>query len=171
MWKRLRMPKSLTHKHHIIPRHMGGQDSAGNIVELTVEEHAEAHHALYEKYGHWQDKLAWKGLSGRITKEEAMREATRLAHKGKVVSEETKQKQSVVKRGKLNPMYGTVSPNAGKFGEDSPRWGMTHSDETKRKLSKAAKNRERVDCSDCMRTGILPAHFARYHKDEKCKEK
>lgn len=31
----------MKHKHHIIPKHMGG----------TIEEHAEAHRQLYEKYG------------------------------------------------------------------------------------------------------------------------
>ena len=164
------MSKKLTHKHHIIPRHMGEQDSAGNIVELTVAEHADAHRLLYEKYGHWQDHLAWKGLSGRISMEEAIREATSRTHKGKVVSEETKQKQSIAKRGDLNPMYGTVSPNAGKFGEDSPRWGQKHTEEAKEKQSQAALNRKRVDCPECGRTGILPGHLGRYHKNGKCKE-
>lgn len=164
------MSKKLTHKHHIIPRHMGGQDSAGNIVELTVDEHADAHRVLYEKYGHWQDLLAWKGLSGRISMEEAIREASSHTHKGKVVSEETKLKQSLVKRGELNPMYGTVSPNAGKFGKGSPRWGQKHTEEAKKKQSLAAKKLKRVDCSICLRQNILPSHFARYHKDGKCKE-
>jgi len=61
------------HKHHIIPRHAGGTDDPSNLVELTVEEHAEAHRVLYEKYGRWQDELAWKGLSGMIGKEEIIR--------------------------------------------------------------------------------------------------
>lgn len=41
----------MTHKHHIIPRHMGGTDDPSNLVELTVEKHAEAHRQLYEQYG------------------------------------------------------------------------------------------------------------------------
>lgn len=39
------------HKHHIIPRHAGGSDHPDNLVELTVQEHAEAHRLLYEQYG------------------------------------------------------------------------------------------------------------------------
>ena len=66
-----------THKHHIIPRHMGGTDDPSNLVELTIEEHAEAHRKLYEEHGCWQDKLAWHGLSGRIGKEEILREKSR----------------------------------------------------------------------------------------------
>jgi len=59
-----------THKHHVIPKHAGGTDDPSNIVELTIEEHAEAHRVLYEKYGRWQDKIAWKGLSRSVGKEE-----------------------------------------------------------------------------------------------------
>ena len=58
------------HKHHIIPRHMGGTDDLSNIIELTVEEHAEAHRLLYEEYGKKEDYVAWKGLEGRISSEE-----------------------------------------------------------------------------------------------------
>jgi|LULS01.1.fsa_nt_gb hypothetical protein len=60
----------MKHKHHIIPRHAGGTDDPSNIIYLTIEEHAEAHRVLYEKYGRWQDELAWQGLSGQIGKEE-----------------------------------------------------------------------------------------------------
>lgn len=63
----------LKHKHHIIPKHMGGSDDPSNLVELTVEEHAEAHRVLYEQYGRLQDKLAWLGLSGQIGKEEIIK--------------------------------------------------------------------------------------------------
>ena len=62
------------HKHHIIPRHAGGTDNPENIVKLTIEEHAEAHRKLYEEHGRWQDKLAWKGLSGQIGKDELIQE-------------------------------------------------------------------------------------------------
>ena len=30
------------HKHHIIPKHIGGTDDPSNLVDLTIEEHAEA---------------------------------------------------------------------------------------------------------------------------------
>lgn len=62
---------------------MGGTDESDNIIELTVEEHAEAHKDLFENYGHWQDKIAWKALSGQIGKEEIVREIQILTHLGK----------------------------------------------------------------------------------------
>ena len=66
----------ITHKHHIIPRHAGGSDDPANLVELTVEEHANAHKLLYEQEGRWQDKLAWQALSGQISMSEASKLAT-----------------------------------------------------------------------------------------------
>lgn len=59
------------HKHHILPRHMGGSDDPSNLIELTVEEHAEAHKILFEKHGHEYDRIAWLALSGQMTMSQA----------------------------------------------------------------------------------------------------
>lgn len=64
----------MKHIHHVIPKHMGGTDDESNLIELTVEEHAEAHRKLYEEYGKLEDYLAWKGLSGQIGKSEILLE-------------------------------------------------------------------------------------------------
>ena len=53
------------HRHHIIPRHMGGTDEPSNIIEVTVEEHAELHRRLYVAFECLEDKLAWKMLEGQ----------------------------------------------------------------------------------------------------------
>lgn len=62
----------MKHKHHIVPKHAGGSDHPSNIIELTIEEHAEAHKILYEQHGRIQDKMAWVGLSQKrkLTDEE-----------------------------------------------------------------------------------------------------
>lgn len=60
---------------------MGGTDEPSNLIELTVEEHAEAHRKLFEKYGCWQDEIAWKGLAGIIGKEEIIRKVQSEAGK------------------------------------------------------------------------------------------
>lgn len=36
----------LTHKHHIIPKYMGGSNSKDNLVEVTVIQHAMFHGAF-----------------------------------------------------------------------------------------------------------------------------
>jgi hypothetical protein len=70
---------SLLHRHHTIPRHAGGTDDPSNIEYLTVAAHVEAHRLLYERYGRWQDLVAYRGLAGIINHEEAVREALSFA--------------------------------------------------------------------------------------------
>lgn len=78
------MSKIIYHIHHIVPKHMGGTDDPSNLVKLTVKEHAEAHRILYEKYGLWQDKLAWMGLSKMIDKQEIISIAQSNASKDRL---------------------------------------------------------------------------------------
>jgi len=63
----------MRHKHHIIPKHMGGTNDPENLISLTPAEHAKAHQELYEKYGKMEDYLAWKGLDGFIGREEIIK--------------------------------------------------------------------------------------------------
>lgn len=69
---------TIYHKHHIVPRHMGGSDDPSNLIELTIEEHAEAHRVLFEQYGKEEDKIAWMALSGQASKPESMKMASKL---------------------------------------------------------------------------------------------
>lgn len=52
---------------------MGGTDDISNLVELTIEEHAEAHRLLWEQHGLYEDYLAWIGLSKMVSKQEHIR--------------------------------------------------------------------------------------------------
>lgn len=54
---------------------MGGTDNPENLIELTLEEHAEAHRILFETHGSIFDKIAWKALSGQITMSDAAKQA------------------------------------------------------------------------------------------------
>ena len=98
---------------------MGGTDDESNLVELTIEEHAEAHRLLYEQHGHWQDKLAWKGLSGQIGQEEviAMRRDHGLRTNNPMWKQEAKDKISESMKGDNNPMR--------KFPESNPFLGKS----------------------------------------------
>ena len=92
-----------THTHHIIPKHMGGSDDDDNKIELTVEEHAEAHRVLYEKHGKRDDWIAWKTLSKQIGKEELWLERSSLGGKkmkGKKKSETHIKNLSIAQTGK-----------------------------------------------------------------------
>jgi hypothetical protein len=96
------------HKHHIIPKHMGGSDDPLNIESITIEEHAERHRLLFEAHGHWQDEVAWKGLTKQITCEEA----TKLAQKAPK-SEQWKRNMSERMKGAGNPRYGKAGTMRG----------------------------------------------------------
>ena len=85
---------------------MGGSDDPSNLVELTVEEHAEAHRVLWEQYGNWQDNVAWKALSGQITNYEANLIASIKYNTGRKNSEKTKLKKSLAKLGKPSNQKG-----------------------------------------------------------------
>ena len=85
--------KEITHKHHIIPKHAGGTDDSTNLIELTIEDHAEAHRLLYEQYGRWQDKVAWHGLA-KLTNAHYLMLSEKMT-------------------GENNPMYGKPAPNRG----------------------------------------------------------
>lgn len=89
----------MKHKHHIIPKHIGGTDDPSNLVELTVSEHAEAHRILWEQHGRYQDYYAWQGLSGQIGKEELIKKIQSAAN-SRPKSEETKKKMSVAFTGR-----------------------------------------------------------------------
>jgi hypothetical protein len=104
------------HKHHIIPKHAGGTDDPSNLIELSVEDHAEAHRILWERHGMKADFMAWKMLSGKSIeaelarielakdgflkfmgnkkKKDSWRENISKSRRGKRQSEESKAKKS-----------------------------------------------------------------------------
>lgn len=137
-----------THKHHIVPKHAGGTDLPDNLIELTVKEHAEAHRLLWEQHKRWQDYIAWQGLSGRIDREEIIREKLRMAntgrapwHKGRIIgprSEETKKKISETMKQKGIKPSKEINKKALEAAHDSLR-GKTLSEDRKLHISKKLK--------------------------------
>ena len=170
--------KIIYHKHHIIPRHLGGSDEDSNLIKLTVEEHAEAHRQLWEQHHHQQDYIAWKALSGQITSEEARRMAVSASLTGKKQSAEHVKKR-VKSRLKTRPHSTLGQKNkpcseerkakissANKGGKGRP---YPHTQSTKEKMSISAKNRKLVECPKCG-AKMQKANLSRYHglNGEKC---
>lgn len=97
-----------THKHHIIPRHewrqrfndFVGFDDVDNIVFLSTEQHSQVHRLLFEQNGSEFDRIASECLGGQIGKDEAIRRASYIAHKGIPLSPETKNKIGQSHKGK-----------------------------------------------------------------------
>jgi len=127
------------HKHHIIPKHLGGNDDASNLVLLTIEQHAEAHRLLFEQYSRWEDELAWKGLAKQISKDEILRRtfANQLGKKrpqevtDKIVSKQKGQKRSEETKARMREANKTRdTSNIGKY---------VRTDEHKKKMSLAKR--------------------------------
>jgi|AACY02.15.fsa_nt_gi molecular chaperone DnaK (HSP70) len=119
------------HRHHIIPRHAGGTDDPSNLIQLTVEEHAEAHKKLWEEYGRIEDKIAWKGLSGIIGKEEIVY----------YVNEERKRKISKANTGQISHNRGKKFSNEIREKMSKSMKGISKSEEHKKKLSQSMKGK------------------------------
>ena len=133
------------HKHHIIPKHMGGTDDPNNIIELSVSDHAEAHRILFEKYGKKEDKFAWLGLSSQIGQEEIWMERSSIGgenNKGISKSSEHRRKISEALRGsrgsripmseerKINISKAMMGNKSSK-GHSSPEYKKTQSEAMK----------------------------------------
>jgi len=109
------------HMHHILPKHRGGTDDSYNMIRLTVEEHAEAHRRDWVRYGHWQDELAWLGLSGQISMSEAAKRARRLgcSKSGKINGANNGKKGAPKRTGKLSLTFKdyiiAINKNTKKF--------------------------------------------------------
>ena len=166
----------MKHLHHILPKHMGGTDNPSNLIELTVEEHAEAHRKLYEEYGRLQDKRAWLGLAKIMTGEEIINEILTSPK-----SEEHKRKISEAHKGKPKPWLIGTRNGAGNAGKPK-------SEEHKKKIAEAHTGKVREEFSEewkqalkdaqarqpiriCPHCGITGkgANMTRYHFD-KCKK-
>ena len=94
----------IKHKHHIIPRHAGGTDDPSNLIELSIEEHAQAHLNLYEQHGDQRDLLAHRMLLGQVTNAEANALLRKLPK-----TQQHKDKISAAVSGAKNGMYGKVT--------------------------------------------------------------
>ena len=115
------IPPSGNVKHHILPRSMFPEfaKSPDNIISLTEREHYIAH------------LLLWKAVGGKMTY--AFRFMRHLVKNSREYDSLTKEYSIVMSEritGSGNPLYG-------KFGEDHPKFGHTHSEETRRRQSES----------------------------------
>ena len=128
----------MKHKHHIIPRHMGGTDAPSNLIELTIEEHAEAHRELYREHGCWEDKIAYQALEGSIGKEEIIFKV--LSEGGKKGGEVSRIDWTPERRAAWSKYM--MGNNKGNKRPDLAEYNTTHKKGKKQSPEQAAKSRE-----------------------------
>lgn len=146
---------------------MGGTNDESNLIELTVEEHAEAHKKLYEEHGHWQDRIAWKGLLGIISKEELVAEM--LSEGGKrggknKPSSEAREKISKgvsgIRNGMFKHNFSEEHRNKLRNSKIGTKLSSDHKKQISEKLSGTTK--PKIECPNCGK--LAAAHVAyRYH--------
>jgi len=145
----------MKHKHHIIPKHAGGTDEPSNLIELTVEEHAEAHKLLWEQHKRYQDYYAWQGLAGLIGKEDILKgimnqESMKhhLSKKSKEFWNNLTEEEKTIKRNKFLEVRKLTNGSKGK------NWKL--SEETKNKQKKPKSKEHSLNIKKAMigtRTG------------------
>src|SRR6056300_541256 len=127
-----------THTHHIIPKHMGGTDDKDNLIELTPKQHALAHKKLYEKYGKWEDKIAYEMLSDQITRYKAQQEARRLANLGKIHNKQHRLLNSLAKKKFFEDVKNRENMK-NKMKGNSNHLGKPHTEKVKNRISESLK--------------------------------
>ena len=150
---------------------MGGGNKPENLIELTIEEHAQAHYELWEKHGKWEDLVAWKALSNQIDVEEIRLLALRLRIKGVPLTEEHRKKLSLAKKGKKQSKEAIQKRTASLKGRKIT-WDLkatTLEANEKRSKSMIGRPKQKIECPHCNKTGGIP-QMKQWHFDN-CKEK
>ena len=148
---------------------MGGTDDPSNLIELTVEEHAEAHRKLFEEHRSTYDFVAWKALSGQITADEARRLAVIATWTGRNHTEEAKEK--IREARKKQDSSGWKWNEESRKAKSKAVKGIPRPKESNAKTSKAMSGiaKPKVKCPHCGKEGGAP-QMRQWHFDN-CKLK
>lgn len=144
-------------KHHIIPRCMGGNDDANNLVFLTAEEHYLAHQLLIKIYPDNRKLIHAAGL---------------MSVSGKNLKRSRNKQYGWIKRklseARSEMMSGENHPNFGKPGYNT---GNKHSDEAKAKISKAARGRILGPLSEETKNKISASNMGKHSQNKSAETK
>jgi hypothetical protein len=92
----------MIHNHRVIPGYEGGEYVEGNVVPLSLTQHAMWHFAEWTRKGNFEDRLAYQFLSGQITAGEAHELAVKMgARKGGEITK-------AAKKGICDPSIGSL---------------------------------------------------------------
>jgi hypothetical protein len=171
-------------RHHVIPKCMAGTNQPDNLVYLTGHEHFVCHLLLIRMvqsefksklvYAAWQQSRPSTYKPVRITGRtyEYLRKQLSLSYTGRTLKESTKEKLSMVRKGKpghkhtlehkayMSALYKGVPKSYSSFGgkqhsietkdlqsklkqgEANPMFGRAQTEETKRLISAAHKGKQ-----------------------------
>jgi hypothetical protein len=175
-------------RHHIIPKCLGGDNSKDNLVLLTAREHFLCHWLLIRiepcntklAYAFWAMCKLQNNNQCRYTPTSRSYEECKvhfaIAFSKRIVSIETRHKQSLAMKGKVSPCIGQIRPTQSKKIQDAHAAGKytykhlcrPMSEDNKRKLVEGRKLKQHdVTCDHCGR--IIPnTHIKVHQKGSKC---
>jgi ribosomal protein L37AE/L43A len=186
--------------HHIVPRSLGGSDDADNLIRLTARQHFIAHWMLaraiggsasraffmmsnFGKYGQVNSTtyqiarqeyaaLAAVQMAGRVMPPVSAetREKQRQAKLGRKLTPEHIEKVRLTRIGKKMDEEFCRKVSEAKRGRGNGRLGFVVSDETRRRMAEANRNRPIVVCPHCDKSVKDHGGAKRWHFD-KCKER
>lgn len=123
---------------------MGGTDDPTNLIELTIEEHSQAHLKLYQQYGKTEDLCAYYMLSGKNKDPEFVKSRAKLG------GESTLQKRMETGLTGIELFYGRSVSNE-ELKENSIKGGLIQGSRN----SESGHMREIQKLSDCSAAGKI----------------
>ena len=151
----------MKHLHHKIIFKNGQRIRTDETIEYTIEEHAAEHKRLYEVGGHWQDKLAYQGLSGQIGKEDIIKKMLSENGKKNIKFWHTKEMKEKATKNRLKVLKGrTLSPE---HLAATRTWGMKQTDYQKKRVAEALSKTYLITYNNKTRTVKNLNEFARQH--------
>ena len=118
------------HKHHIVPRYLGGNDSPENLVLLHPYDHAIAHFVRWKMYGTHGDAWAFNRLKGWL--DDGAFTVKGMCHSDGAKAMIGFHSKTRVRRPHSEETKAKIS--AAKSGKESNRKGARHSPETIEKM-------------------------------------
>lgn len=159
---------------------MGGTDDPSNLVEVSVEEHAELHFALYLEHGKYEDYIAYNMLAGKTSEGERALNILRAEYMtNRVVSQQARDKMSEYNKIRVHSEESRRKRSEKMSGHNNPFAGKTHDYTTRQVLSQAAKEQWQKTKYIWITNGIesrrvaednIPEGFVRGRKINKDKE-
>jgi len=173
------------HKHHVVPRHKGGEDSADNLILLDPVAHAELHALRFLKgEDEWFCAMqeGWALLDPRLQQEvrdkmssdNLMKDPEKVAKMVQTSKEAGNYDRHSQRMKNNNPMKRpevAAKVSAKKKGQPSSRLGATLSEDTKEKLRKANQGKKHSEESkvkmSATRTGQKRGSYKKWSEEDK----
>jgi hypothetical protein len=165
-------------RHHIIPKSLGGENTADNLVWLTANEHLEVHLLLPNMVNNIEPKRKMLAAAVRMCNPQSRTQQRTFNNDYSDIRAEAARFHSEFMRGKNkgnnNPFYGRTHSEESKALISKGGKGQKRTDETRANLSASKlgdKNpaREIVTCPHCNKTGMSGG--MRKHHFDHCKKK